>query len=199
MALIILLFSASPNKRTNFRLQLHCNAKRHLQVITIARRAYFLIGSTHAFVPWPRGTWVVNRVGVGFKQIGSLFAGSTIDGNRMICLTKYVTVRVSKGEPNLYDGFWLARVSAVCRSPFCGHVCTRTHMHTYTHTYGFYTSPRLCTHRRTDGFQTLHQLQNWNFSINNNYHCQRTDVTSRSLPDPEWFSSDLSQKQNGEA
>lgn len=61
-----------------------------------------------------------------FKQIGSLFAGSTIDGNRMICLTKYVTVRVSKGEPNLYDGFWLARVSAVYRSPLCGHVCMYT-------------------------------------------------------------------------
>lgn len=58
-----------------------------------------------------------------FKQIGSLFAGSTIDGNRMICLTKYVTVRVSKGEPNLYDAFWLARVSAVYRLPLCGHVC----------------------------------------------------------------------------
>jgi len=43
----ILLFSANPNK-TNFRLQLYRDAKRHLQVITIARRAYFLIGGTHA-------------------------------------------------------------------------------------------------------------------------------------------------------
>lgn len=97
----------------------------------------------------------------------------------MICLTKYVTVRVSKGEPNLYDGFWLARVSAVC---LCGYVCV------CTHTCALY-GPRPCTDTRTDASQTLRQLQNWNFSINNNYHCQRADATSCSLPSPKWFSS----------
>jgi hypothetical protein len=33
-----------------------------------------------------------------FKQIGSLLAGSTIDGDRMMCLTKYVTVRAYQRE-----------------------------------------------------------------------------------------------------
>lgn len=126
-------FWANPSKRTNFRLQLHREAKRHLQVITIAS---LFLDKWHArLIPWPRGTRVVKSDGwrgvwaTTFKQIGSLFAGSTIDGNRMICLTKYVTVRVSKGEPNLYDGFWLARVSAVYRLPLCGHVCVYTHVH----------------------------------------------------------------------
>jgi len=67
-----------------------------------------------------------------FKQIGSLLAGSTIDGDRMICLTKYVTVRVSKREPNLYDGFSLVRVSAVCLSPLCGQ-CVRARVCVYAY------------------------------------------------------------------
>lgn len=97
----------------------------------------------------------------------------------MICLTKYVTVPVSKGEPNLYDGFWLARVSAVCRSPpLWLRASTRVHdsieascpCHpTGTHTYTGNTDITAVA------FRTMHQLQNWNFSINNNYHCHHTD------------------------
>lgn len=78
---------------------------------------------------------------------------------------------------------WLASP----QSTACLSVVTCVCVHMYTRT--LYTRPRPCTHRRTDAFQTLHQLQNWNFSINNNYYCQRTDATSRSLLDPEWFSS----------
>lgn len=75
-----------------------------------------------------RGGWTGGWGGWAstFKQIGSLLVGSRIDGDRMICLTKYVTVRVSKREPNLYDGFWLARVSAVCRVRLSAvNVCVR--------------------------------------------------------------------------
>lgn len=109
----------------------------------------------HSLVTWDAGGKSDGKVCVStFKQIGSLFAGSTIDGNRMICLTKYVTVRVSKGEPNLYDGFWLARVSAVPLPFLYFSLWLRV---SYVH---HTRSPRPCTHRRTDAFQMLHQLQN---------------------------------------
>lgn len=76
---------------------------------------------------------------------------------------------------------WLASPQSAAR--LCGYVCVCAHAWT------LYTGPRPCTDTRTDAFQTLHQLQNWNFSINNNYHCQRADATSCSLPGPKWFSS----------
>lgn len=62
-------FWASPNKRANFRLQLYREAKRHLQVITIAASLFLDRRHAHS-VSWSRGTRVVNRVGgtgVGFN------------------------------------------------------------------------------------------------------------------------------------
>jgi len=73
-----------------------------------------------------------------FKQIGSLLAGSTIDGDRMMCLTKYVTVRAYQRENRTFMmvSRWFA--SRVCCSPLCGQcaracACTRIIHVLYAH------------------------------------------------------------------
>ena len=114
----------------------------------------------------------------------------------MICLTKYVTVPVSKGEPNLYDGFWLARVSAVCRSPFCGcaylYACTRSACSLLLPLLSYESAQ---TQRRPLSGRCI------NCKIEISASTIITIVTaptaaSRSLPNRKWFSPSLSHRDD---
>lgn len=152
------------------------------------RQAYFLIGSTHApFLSHVGHGWYIGWVWAStFKQIGSLFAGSTIDGNRMICLTKYVTVRVSKGEPNLYDGFWLWLASPQSAARLS--VVTCVHVRTHTHAHTDFTRARVFVH--TSVPKVSRRCINCKIEISASTIITIVNAISRSLPDPKWFSLD---------